>query len=49
MEQEKNNEGKCEVFEQGRCTGCVGMEYDIDKLKLSCEKYKKYRFKMEDL
>lgn len=32
----------CEVFEKGRCFGCIGLspEYDIDKLKYECETYK---------
>ena len=34
-------EGKCEVFERNKCTGCEGMLYDLDKLKLQCETYQK--------
>ena len=30
----------CEVFERGKCTGCEGLLYDIDKLKLLCETFK---------
>ena len=32
--------GNCEVFERG-CTGCEGLLYDIDNLKLLCETYKR--------
>lgn len=31
--------GKCEVFEKNWCTGCEGLIYDIDKLKLQCETF----------
>ena len=33
---------KCEVFNKGRCFGCVGLDpqYDIDKIKKQCETYK---------
>lgn len=32
----------CEVFLKNRCNGCVALDpqYDIDKTKLQCEKYK---------
>ena len=33
--------GKCEIFNKG-CTGCEGLLYDIDNLKLECETYQKY-------
>ena len=31
----------CEVFERGRCFGCVGLDtqYDINKIKKQCETY----------
>jgi hypothetical protein len=33
--------GKCEVFDKGRCFGCIGLAQDnIDELKLQCETYK---------
>lgn len=32
--------GNCEVFEKG-CTGCEGLLYDIDGLKLLCETYQR--------
>lgn len=32
--------GNCEVFERG-CTGCEGLLYDIDSLKLLCETYRR--------
>ena len=40
---EGNVEGNCEVFNKGRCFGCIGLDpqYDIDKIKLQCEVYKK--------
>lgn len=37
--------GKCEIFEKG-CTGCEGLLYDIDSMKLLCETYKKEVFWM---
>lgn len=33
-------QGRCEVFEKD-CIGCEGLLYDIDKLKLLCETYKR--------
>ena len=35
---------KCEVFENGKCLGCNGLEYDIDRLKKKCETYKRLMF-----
>lgn len=32
--------GKCEVFNKGKCTGCYGLEYNINQTKYSCEIYK---------
>ena len=29
--------------------GCIGLQYDIDKLKLECEDYKKYTNKGEQM
>jgi hypothetical protein len=30
----------CEVFEEGKCTGCNGLEYEnINELKQKCETY----------
>lgn len=36
-------QGKCEVFERNKCTGCVGLDpqYDIDEIKKQCETYQK--------
>lgn len=31
----------CEVFSVNKCLGCVGLEYDIDKVKKYCETYRK--------
>lgn len=31
----------CELFMNNKCLGCEGLQYDIDKLKLECETYKK--------
>lgn len=33
-------ENKSEVLERG-CTGCEGLLYDIDNLKLLCEMYQR--------
>lgn len=35
-------QGKCEVFERKKCTGCVGLDpqYNIDEIKKQCETYK---------
>lgn len=30
----------CEVFSANKCLGCVGLEYDIDKVKKYCEIYR---------
>ena len=32
----------CEVFSANKCLGCVGLEYDIDKVKQYCETYKEF-------
>lgn len=37
----------CELFKKG-CTGCEGLLYDIDKLKLECETYKKYMKRIDE-
>lgn len=33
---------KCEVFEDGYCLGCVGLDpqYNIDEIKKQCEIYR---------
>lgn len=31
----------CELFNK-YCLGCIGLEYNIDKLKKECETYQKY-------
>ena len=32
----------CEVFKANKCLGCVGLQYDIDKVKKYCETYKEF-------
>ena len=33
--------GTCEVFDKGRCFGCIGLAQDnIDELKQICETYR---------
>lgn len=33
----------CEIFNNNKCTGCCGLEYDnIDELKKQCETWQKY-------
>lgn len=39
--------GNCEVFNKS-CTGCEGLLYDIDKLKLECETYQEYMKKLSE-
>ena len=33
--------GRCEVFCNGKCTGCQGQEENIDLVKYKCETYNK--------
>ena len=39
--------GNCELFNKG-CTGCEGLQYDIDKIKMQCETYQEYVKKYDE-